>query len=299
MSNFSTEFCGGCHVKNTADIQYFMIKKESSPGAGNRRIEAVCGSSVIESFQEEFQKLTSMVQAYNLTVKDTVGEKKELMVLTLLPEPQEINKIFQDKGSAAVKYCKSLRKETLLLLETKQAELQKEKKQIEDQAIKGFLATSDEIYKNAKKIGALTYIAHTFHSAKVDHLKQLADKLKDSKEPTLVLFCNRMPDSIVLLYMCNKPALALGVKCHELLKEVAPVLGGKGGGKPDIAQGGGKDSAKLEEALALSEKLVSGMLKNTWYCIFLKKSGRVILMTDIEGENIIFNGKQAVQSTLP
>jgi alanyl-tRNA synthetase len=260
MSEFSTEFCGGCHVKNTGDIQYFMIKKESSPGAGNRRIEAVCGSSVIEYFQEEFQKLTSIVQNHNLVVKDTVGEKKELMVLTQLPEPQDINRIFQDKGSAAVKHCKSLRKETLELLDAKQAELQKVKKQVEDRAVQGFLASSGEIYKGAKKIGALTYIAHTFSSAKTDHLKQLADKLKDNKEPVLVLFCNQTPDSVVLLYMCNKPALSLGVKCNELLKEVAPILGGKGGGKADIAQGGGKDSSKIEDALALSEKLVSKLV---------------------------------------
>ncbi|MCP5496175.1 MAG: alanine--tRNA ligase [Leptospiraceae bacterium] len=253
MKEYSVEFCGGCHVQNTGDIRYFSIVKESSPGAGNRRIEAVCGEKVVEHYQDLFRNLASQVQEFSKKVQsgNLVGE--DFSIGIKIPNPAEVANDFQTKGVAAVKDYRVLKDEIEKVLNEKSLQFIKAQKQIEKKNVANLAESLEEFEKDALLINDITVFKHIFPSkTKVESLKELADRLKNKNAGVLVLFAIQEEKSIVLLYMANQIALQKGIKCNELLKASCEIIGGKGGGKPDMAQGGGKDFAKLEEAIQIA-----------------------------------------------
>ncbi|MCB1157977.1 MAG: alanine--tRNA ligase [Leptospiraceae bacterium] len=248
MDTFSLELCGGCHVKNTRDIQYFLITKESSPGAGNRRIEAVCGPPVISYFQEAFQALEEEIQALNMQVNELKTPVSELMIRKNAPGPEEVEKLFLSKGAGAVKELRILKAHLSEQLETNKQALFKEKKKQQNLENRDLLSRSDELNQKAIEVKKVRVIQEIFEGEiPLDALKQLADKIKNTGKPTLILFALKTSSNLTLLYMCNKEATKEGVQCNQLLKDTAPIASGRGGGKPEMAQGSAKDADKIQD----------------------------------------------------
>lgn len=258
MGDKSKEFCGGTHVTNTKEIGYFAIIKEGSPGAGNRRVEAICGDSVVEYFLSQFQTLAAKVETHNLNAKETFGDLKEFGITSLVPAPEDLQSLFAKEGNAAVERLRKLRESLETELEEKASALFKAKKKKEQLKFQMNPELVDGLLKKAVSLPKGKIVTEVFPSVDAKSLKDLADSLKAKEPEILCLFGSSDGEVSTLVFMCNKVLNERGIHCGDLLKETLVMLDGKGGGRPDMAQGGGKKpenlAAALEFALGLSQK---------------------------------------------
>ncbi|GBF49529.1 alanyl-tRNA synthetase [Leptospira ryugenii] len=260
MGDASKEFCGGTHVSNTADISYFAIIKEGSPGAGNRRIEAICGSNVVAYFQSIFQVLAEKVQEHNLKVKESFGDLKVFGIHERVPSPEEVQISFEKDSTQAVGILRSKKQTVEKILEEKSNQYFKEKKKKEAMSFQLNPELVESLLKSVIKIGSLVVVKQVFDGVDSKSLKDLGDSLKSRSEDVICLFGSKEGESSTLVYMCNQKNVAKGIHCGNLLKSALELLGGKGGGRPDMAQGGGKNPDSIEKALDVTIQT----LKQEW-----------------------------------
>lgn len=130
-------------------------------------------------------------------------------------------------------------------------------------ALKSKLASGalDDVIANAKEIKGVKCIVHSFEGMNIDDLRGLGDKLRDKFSSSVVVLTTSEEDKISVVGMATKQAIAQGAHAGNIIKEVTKYAGGSGGGRPDMAQGGIKDSSKLQGALALVEGVLQGQLK--------------------------------------
>ena len=221
----SRELCGGTHVKATGDIGLFKIVGESGVAAGVRRIEALTGSNALAYLQE---------------LEDTVA----LAAGTLKAAPSELN----TRLGQLLDQVKALEKDMA--------------------ALKGKLASSqgDELLAQAQDVQAadgktLKVLAATLEGADAKTLRDTLDKLKD-KLKTAAIVLAAVDGGKVQLAAGVTADSVVKVKAGELVNFVAQQVGGKGGGKPDLAMAGGTDPSKLPAALASVQAWVAQQLKN-------------------------------------
>ena len=212
MGDISTEFCGGTHAKNTAEIGLFKIVSETGVAAGVRRIEAVTGLNVLEYLREK-ENIVSGVAA---VLK--AGEH-ELV----------------HKAESAVAQTKALAKEV--------------------EALNGKLsfAKLDGIVKGAEEIGGkLVMIARV--DAASDTLRSMCDALRDKYANGVALLAGVSDGKVAIAAGVGKEAVAAGVRAGDLVKVAAGICGGGGGGRPDSATAGGKDTSKIGDALKAAKE---------------------------------------------
>ncbi len=207
MGEFSTELCGGTHVKRTGDIGFFKVVAETGIAAGVRRIEAVTGPGALDWVQQQEAKLTEAAAALRTSPQD-IGQK--------------ISQIMDN--------VRSLEKE-LARLKSKLASSQ-----------------GDELIDQAVDVKGIKVLAATLEGADAKGLREAVDKLKDKLKSAAVVLAAAV-DGKVSLIAGVTPDLTNRVKAGELVNHVAQQIGGKGGGRADMAQAGGTDASKLPEAL--------------------------------------------------
>ncbi|MCB5952625.1 alanine--tRNA ligase [Enterococcus sp. BWT-B8] len=210
IGGYSIELCGGTHVSNTEDIGIFKIVSESGIGAGVRRIEAVTSKEAYELMHGEEQQLKT--------------------IAGIVKSPQ-----LKDVVSKTEQLQQQLR------------ELQKENEQLA-----GKLANQQagDVFKEVKEANGYTYIAAKVTVKDMNQLRQLADQWKQKELSDVLVLATAQGDKVSLLSAMSKTANDKGLKAGELIKAIAPKVGGGGGGRPDMAQAGGKNPAGIEEALA-------------------------------------------------
>ena len=221
MGDFSTELCGGTHCDNTAKIGLFKILTESSVAAGVRRIEAVTGVGVLELLAEK---------------DNTIHETAKVLKAQ---NPHEV----ANRAAAVM------------------AELSAARKEIESLNARMAASKLDDILKNAVDVGAVKLIAGDLGSTALDSARGLCDTLRDKYSNVVAVFALQQGDKLNFVAACGKDAITAGAHAGNLLKAVSAVTGGKGGGRPDSATSGGKDIAKVAEALAQAKDILAGMLK--------------------------------------
>lgn len=210
IANYSLELCGGNHVANTEEIGAFKIISESGIGAGVRRIDAVTSQEAFEAFKAEEALL------------------KETAALVKSPQLKET----PTKVESLQESLRELQKENQALLQKLAAQ------------------QADNLFVNPETAGALTFLAKQVKVKDMNQLRQLADEWKQkAASDVLVLACQNQ-DKANLLVAANPKAVAAGVKAGDLIKAIAPLVGGGGGGRPDLAQAGGKNPAGIPQALA-------------------------------------------------
>jgi alanyl-tRNA synthetase len=207
MGEFSTELCGGTHVKRTGDIGLFKVVAEGGVAAGVRRIEAVTGPGALAYMQEQ--------EAILRDVADVIRA-----------QPQEVT--------------------------ARLAQIQDQVKALEKELAryKSKMATSqgDDLAAQAVDVAGLKVLAAAVEGADAKALRELADKLRD-KLNSCALVLGSVVDGKVALIAAVTPDATSKVKAGELVNFVAGQVGGKGGGKPDLAQAGGSEPEKLPAAL--------------------------------------------------
>ncbi len=220
MGTFSSEICGGTHVKRTGDIGFFKIIHETACSAGVRRIEAVTGAEALkwaETTASQLQDVSQLLRA----------------------QPQELKEKLQ---------------QLLQQIKDQQRELGK----LQQQLIKG---SSSSLTDQMQVIDGIHVLAAICADADRDTLRQTMDQLKSRFEQAAIVLATVKAGQIILIAGVSK-ACTHQLSALELLNHVAQQVSGKGGGRADLAQGGGQDVAKLEPALQSVYTWVADKLAN-------------------------------------
>lgn len=210
IGDYSIELCGGTHVANTEDIGIFKIVSESGIGAGVRRIEAVTSKEAYQLLQEEERQL------------------KEIATLVKSPQLKEV------------------------VTKTEQLQQQLRDLQKENEQLAGKLANQQagDIFKDIKEVNGVRYIAAQVNVKDMNQLRQLADQWKQKELSDVLVLATAQDEKVSLLAAMTKDMNGKGLKAGDLIKAIAPKVGGGGGGRPDMAQAGGKNPAGIADALA-------------------------------------------------
>ncbi|HAP2823489.1 MAG: alanine--tRNA ligase [Enterococcus faecalis] len=210
IGDYSIELCGGTHVANTEDIGIFKIVSESGIGAGVRRIEAVTSKEAYQLLQEEERQL------------------KEIAILVKSPQLKEV------------------------VTKTEQLQQQLRDLQKENEQLAGKLANQQagDIFKDVKDVNGVRYIAAQVNVKDMNQLRQLADQWKQKELSDVLVLATAQDEKVSLLAAMTKDMNGKGLKAGDLIKAIAPKVGGGGGGRPDMAQAGGKNPAGIADALA-------------------------------------------------
>ncbi len=221
--DFSTELCGGTHVKNTGNIGLFRIVSESSVAAGVRRIEGVTGLGVINYLNSREELIHKTASAMKL------GNVNELA----------------NKAASLSQELKNKEKE----LEELKAEIAKQK--------------AGSLFDNCKEFGSVKLITANLGEADAGALRSMLDSSKDKGDDIVVILAAEQSAKGTCSFACycGKSAIANGAHAGNIVREVAAVAGGSGGGKPDSAMAGGKDITKIAEALEKAEEIVKAKIK--------------------------------------
>ena len=214
MGDFSTELCGGTHVRRTGDIGVFKIRSEGGVAAGVRRVEAASGEGALD-----------LVRRQEAVLRE---------VSTLLRGPAE---------EAAGKLEKLL---------AQQRELEKRIAELQGKLAGG--ATRD-LLADARKVDGITVLATRVEGLDDRGLREMADRLRDRIQSGVIVLGSAQGERALLLAAVTKD-LAGRFHAGDIIKHIAPLVGGGGGGRPDFAQAGGKDPGRLDEALAAAYELL-------------------------------------------
>ncbi len=220
MSDFSKEFCGGTHVSNTAAIRLFKIVSESGVAAGVRRIEALTDMGVIHYYAELENTLNSAAKAA------------------------------KTESAQLVRRIQAMNDEIRAL----SGENEKLKAELANNAL-------GDVTQNAVDVKGVSFIATKVENVDMNELRNLGDKLKNQIGSGVVLIVSvQGSDKVNMIAMATDDAIAKGAHCGNLIKAVAPIVGGGGGGRPNMAQAGGKNPAKADELLEKAAGVLEGML---------------------------------------
>jgi alanyl-tRNA synthetase len=223
MGEYSKELCGGTHLKNTAQVGLFKIVSESGVAAGVRRIEAVSGTGFLA----------------------LIKNREEIMIET----------------------ARILKTNNILELSDKAKKITdelKEQKQIAD-SLRAKLSQGEasEILENAKEISGIKLIIANKDKMNIDAMRLMCDDIKGKMEktPVVIILAGTADDKITFLASANKLSLEKGIHSGNIIKEITKIAGGSGGGKPDMAQGGGKDFDKINIALDAVAEIIKSQIK--------------------------------------
>ncbi|MCE9598249.1 MAG: alanine--tRNA ligase [Spirochaetia bacterium] len=255
--SLSRELCGGCHVSNTGNIQYFHILKESSPGAGNRRIEAVAGQAAVRYFNDEVSRITTNVLEHNQAVSNAKLDAELAKGLIVEQRATEDLKVkLLAKGAKGVEELVASLEADRLALETAQKEFIKRSKK--EAAASQALEIKEE---DIVEVGQTQILKMLFKDASPEDVKRLGDSLKEKHRNFCGLFGLTSERGPVLVFMANRAAVDSGADCGKLIKLAAGMIGGGGGGRPEMAQAGGKNSEPLPQALDAAFALLKESLE--------------------------------------
>ncbi len=219
--DFSIEFCGGTHVTNTANIGLFKIRQEGSVAAGVRRIEAVTGMGMLTYIHEARRILVGAASALKISNPNALIEGAMKAAEQLKSQQKEIER-----------------------LNAKLAAMQMEK-----------------IFANPVEIGGLSVYTGSVKDISADVLRSMCENAKAENPSAVVVAATENGGKINFAVACGKDAVKAGAHAGKLVKAVAQIAGGNGGGKPELAMAGAKDAGKIAEALQSVKETVLSMLK--------------------------------------
>ena len=218
--DFSTEFCGGTHVKNSGEIGLFKIISESSVASGVRRITAITGSNLIAHVYK-----TDALMSFVAGLLKTSANEIETRLTDIVEESKAKDK-------------------TIKALEDELAKMK-----------------SAEVLSAPQDIDSLAFYCGTLNDVAPDALRSMGDDLKTKGDNVVAVIAGVNGDKANIVAVCGKDAIAKGVKAGDVVREVAKLAGGGGGGRPDSAMAGCKDVSKLGSAMEKAADIVRSMMK--------------------------------------
>ena len=217
---YSTEFCGGTHLDNTSKAGLFKIISETSVASGVRRIEAVTGAGVLEALNEANNTIHAAAQTLKLA-----------------------------NPSALVQRCEALQNEL--------SEAKKEIDKLERQLSASAMA---DITGGAVEVAGIKVFSAVLEGTVGDALRKAGDDLKSKYDNFIAVLAGHADSKGNFLCICSKEAVAKGANAGQIVKQIAAIAGGKGGGKSDSAMAGIADTTKINDALAALNEIAVGQL---------------------------------------
>lgn len=220
IPEWDVEFCGGTHLQSTGEVGLFIITSESAVSSGVRRIEAVSGFGALSLIREERQKLRNIAESLK-SPKDKIEER----VLALQDETKQL------------------------------------KKQLEQLQARSASQNVASALENATIVNGNKIVTLQLKDVDAKILRETYDTLKSKQPESLLAILGSVKDEkVILIAGASKDLTAKGISAGEILGKIAPLVGGRGGGKPEMAQAGGTDPSKLSEALKQAEVLAKDKL---------------------------------------
>jgi alanyl-tRNA synthetase len=223
IGDFSTELCGGTHTSATGEVGLIKILKEGSVSSGFRRVEAVTGEGSLHHFRQDHQ-LESVVAG--LTGKD-----------------------------AALSPAEALRVE----LERKDAEIKRLARELDQARMKQASSSTANISDKIREVRGVKVLAHRVDNLERPQLRTLVDQLRDKVGSGVVVLGSATNGNVALIVGVTKD-LTSRLEAGKVIGRVAQKVGGKGGGRPDLAEAGGKDPGALDAALEEAYGIVDSLL---------------------------------------
>ncbi len=220
-SGWSTEFCGGTHVNNTSLLGCFKILSESSVAAGVRRIESTTAYGVLQFLQDREDLLAHTAR----TLK--AGSIADLPL-----------------RAAGV-----------------MSELKATERELEAQKERNAAFQAENIFQDAMDVEGVQVVTLFMSGTAPDALRKMSDMCKQNRPGAVGAFCGEAEGKLTLVVCCGAEAVKKGLKAGDIIKQVAAIAGGSGGGKPDFAMAGLKDKTKVDEALEALPDILRQMLK--------------------------------------
>jgi len=218
MGDFSVELCGGTHVGRTGDIGLFKLEAESGVAAGVRRIEAATGQGALEAIRRREQILE--------TIGGHLGARDDAAV------------------------------ERLERLLAREKELEKKLRALEQKLVAGDGAAGGADAEKVREAGGVKVVTRRVEGVDPRALREMADRMRQKYGSVVVAIGSVVDDKVAILVAVTSD-LTSRIKAGDIVKQIAPVVGGTGGGRPDFAQAGGRDASRLDEALERVAALVA------------------------------------------
>jgi alanyl-tRNA synthetase len=211
IAGFSLELCGGTHVRATGDIGPFIITEESGVAAGVRRIEALTGSGAVAHLQQQRETLEGVISALSTTPAHAVEQVGRLQA--------ETKRLAREVDSLKMKVAL------------------------------GGGGGASQAGDEPQLVDGVKLVTRRVAGLEKAALRTLSDTLRDRLGSGVVILASDNGDRVALVVTVSKD-LTSRIKAGSLVKELAPIVGGGGGGRPDLAEAGGKDASRIDELLA-------------------------------------------------
>jgi len=222
MEAFSKEFCGGTHVDRIGLIGDFKIIREESVSAGVRRITALTGSGLAEYLEKRSDIIDELAKTLNVPAEGLLDR---------------VNNLISDNKK-----------------------LSKELKSASRQAGSDVMAEAKQLLEKCEKIGEASVVVSRISKTSIEQAREAIDMLKKKAKSAAVVLAFEDDGKAVLLAGVTDDLVKKGLSAGDIIKQIAPIVDGGGGGRPQMAQAGGKNPAKIDEALAKAAELIKGKL---------------------------------------
>jgi alanyl-tRNA synthetase len=214
MGQFSVELCGGTHLSNTGQVGFCKIVSEEPVAKGVRRVVAMTGPRALQR------------------IRDTENLLKELVGLMKTPQPEDLPR-------------------RIVAL---QDELRDVKKQLEAQTSESVAEVAEELFAQAEEVGGAKIIARATDVTNRETLREFIDRLRGKGRSVAILLGSATDGKVSLTAAVSKDLVQRGISASDCVRTAAKIVGGGGGGRPDLAEAGGKNPDKLAEAIAEGAK---------------------------------------------
>jgi alanyl-tRNA synthetase len=255
IGDFSTELCGGTHTGATGEIGLIKILKEGSVSSGVRRVEAVTGEGSLRHFRRDHE-LENVVSTFvsptfrQHQAKDGAPSSGEISKSTSPPSPK-------GEGWGTLEYspAEALKAE----LDKKDAEIRRLTRELDQARMKQASSSTANIGDKIKDVRGVKVLAHRVDNLERAQMRTLVDQLRDKVGSGVVVLGSATDGNLSLIVGVTKD-LTSRIQAGKVIGSIAQKVGGKGGGRPDLAEAGGKDPSALDAALAESYSVVEGLL---------------------------------------
>ena len=223
IGDFSTELCGGTHTAQTGEIGLIKILKEGSVSSGVRRIEAVTGEGSLRHFRKdhELEGVVAALTTHSETASPADALKQEL--------------------------------------EKKDAEIKRLARELDQARMKSASSSTANIGEKVKEVRGVKVLTHRVDNLERAQMRTLVDQLRDKLGSAVVVLGSASNGNVSLIVGVTKD-LTSRIQAGKVIAPVAQKVGGKGGGRPDLAEAGGKDAAALDSALSEAYGVVESLL---------------------------------------
>ncbi|MGO9088171.1 MAG: alanine--tRNA ligase [Candidatus Sulfotelmatobacter sp.] len=254
IGDFSTELCGGTHTAATGEIGLIKILKEGSVSSGVRRVEAITGEGSLAHFRQDHELENFVSSFVSPALSQNTRRDRELATDMESKSPPYENRVGWGTR-AEFSPADALKAE----LEKKDAEIKRLTRELDQARMKSASSSTANIGDKVKEVKGVKVLAHRVDNLERAQMRTLVDQLRDKIGSGVVILGSASNDNVALIVGVTKD-LTSRVQAGKVIGPVAQKVGGKGGGRPDLAEAGGKDASALDAALDGAYHVVEGLL---------------------------------------